>query len=181
MGFFRYALYGARTARELHLKEPRTKGFIGETLVRKALKNEKLVLNNIVLGDIKKTQIDHIVINDKGILVIETKNYSGLIKGSGNSRFWTQHINKKQFIFLNPLLQNEYHISFLSHLFPEFKPYFKSLVVFTESSTLNISKEENVIQLGQLSDHMSDLPKVEFSDERQNAFYDLLLKRKTNK
>lgn len=80
MGFLRYALYGARKARELHLKEPRTKGFIGETLVRKALKNEKLVLNNIVLGDIKKTQIDHIVINDKGILVIETKTIVGLLK-----------------------------------------------------------------------------------------------------
>lgn len=54
MGFLRYALYGARKAREFHLKEPRAKGFIGEALVKKALKNEKLVINNIVLSEIKK-------------------------------------------------------------------------------------------------------------------------------
>ena len=38
----------------------------------------------------KTSQIDHVVINPRGVFVIETKNYSGRIYGSENQLEWTQ-------------------------------------------------------------------------------------------
>jgi hypothetical protein len=58
------------------------KGVIGEKITAVILKflnkSEYKVVNNLVLmlGD-QTTQIDHVVISEFGIFVIETKNYKG--------------------------------------------------------------------------------------------------------
>lgn len=38
------------------------------------------------------TQIDHLIISNYGIFVIETKNYSGWIYGGDSSEYWTQNM-----------------------------------------------------------------------------------------
>lgn len=69
-------------------------GGVGEKTTSSILlfldKSKYKVINNVVLksGD-KTSQIDHIVISDYGIFVIETKNYKGWILGSENSEYWT--------------------------------------------------------------------------------------------
>ena len=75
-------------------------------------------LNLIIINDLivlignTTSQIDHIVINPRGVFVIETKNYSGRIYGRGFDKQWTQvlaygKVKKKLY---SPLFQNKVHI-----------------------------------------------------------------------
>lgn len=62
--------------------QTKNKGIIGEKTTSSILlfldKSNYKVINNVVLKSGNKTsQIDHIVISDYGIFVIETKNYKG--------------------------------------------------------------------------------------------------------
>lgn len=76
--------------------------FIGETIP-----GLQYVINNLILEveEGKTSQIDHIVINKRGIFVIETKNYSGMIYGTENQLEWTQVLNygKVKNHFYNPI------------------------------------------------------------------------------
>lgn len=80
-------------------------GTMGEIWVKVELmflkKGDYKILNNIMIevGGLTH-QIDHLVISKYGIFVIETKNYSGKIKGSEYSEKWTQSFGKKKFFFI---------------------------------------------------------------------------------
>ena len=68
-------------------------GEIGEMRVKKKLgklnKGKYMVLNNITVPYKEGvTQIDHIVISNFGVIVIETKNYKGVIYGDKLDDFW---------------------------------------------------------------------------------------------
>ncbi|MBQ7769885.1 MAG: NERD domain-containing protein, partial [Clostridia bacterium] len=71
----------------VYLKRPETRGRRGENRVKwvigETIENEQYVINDLILmNDGKTTQIDHMVINPRGVFVIETKNYSGEIYGN---------------------------------------------------------------------------------------------------
>jgi len=83
------------------LFKTRIKGKIGEKTIATVLsflnKSQYKVINNIVLKTGGRTsQIDHLVISDFGIFVIETKNYKGWILGNEHSDYWTQVIYKRR-------------------------------------------------------------------------------------
>ena len=83
------------------LFKARIKGAIGEKTISAILyfldKSKYKVINNVVLKNNEITsQIDHLIISDFGIFVIETKNYKGWILGNENSEYWTQVIYKKK-------------------------------------------------------------------------------------
>jgi hypothetical protein len=87
---------------------PKIKGIIGEKSISSILylldKSKYSVINNIVLErDTKTSQIDHVVISDFGIFVIETKNYKGWIVGNEKSEHWTQVLFKRKQRFYNPI------------------------------------------------------------------------------
>ena len=75
---------------------PKQKGKRGEKLVagrlRDGLSEEYLILNDIYLPlpDGTTTQIDHVVVSQYGVFVVETKTYSGWIFGDEKSREWMQ-------------------------------------------------------------------------------------------
>lgn len=75
----------------------------GELIVKlrlRVLSSERYkVINNLFISNHGQTsQIDHVVVLEYGIFVIETKNYKGWIYGGANSDYWTQNIygNKYQ-------------------------------------------------------------------------------------
>ncbi len=71
------------------------------------------VLNDLMLpssGRINTTQIDHVVVSNFGIFVIETKSYKGWIFGNANQKYWIQVIYKYKKSFYNPLYQNFAHV-----------------------------------------------------------------------
>lgn len=80
---------------------PRIKGYFGEKSVSFFLtgldETKYKILNNIMLkvGN-KTTQIDHVVVSNYGIFVIETKNYKGWIIGDEYDEYWKQVIYKRE-------------------------------------------------------------------------------------
>ena len=96
------------------------KGKIGEIKVSRKLKKipAGVVINNLTfhVNDRKTCQIDHILVCNKGIFVIETKNYIGRIYGDDNSREWVQVLQygKIKNKLYSPVKQNITHVYELS-------------------------------------------------------------------
>lgn len=99
------------------------------------------------------TQIDCFSINEQGIFVFESKDFTGWIYGCGSDRYWTESLNfgREKHRFYNPIRQNQLHIAALTttlktksnttssdntinHL-PKSIPVF-SFIVFGQNSTL---------------------------------------------
>ena len=125
----------------------------GELEVNNILHNMnkyKLLSDIMIKGQNGTTQIDHILIGKKGVFVIETKDYSGLIYGDEYSKYWTQVINRTTNEFYSPIRQNYGHVKSLERCI-ERKDIFISLVVFTNKSKLKeVNTETPVIQINKL-------------------------------
>lgn len=122
-----------------YLKSPAGKGKVGELVVRLMIgrdkpKKAKYSVHNLTFHDGEKSvQIDHIVINKKGVHVIETKNYSGRIYGSEYDRQWTQVLayGRVKHKLHSPLHQNYGHIMGLKTVLNLNEDVFRSYIVFT--------------------------------------------------
>lgn len=124
----------------------RSLGELGEKRVAKRLsklpKDRYRIINDLLLQDNKySSQIDHVVISEYGIFVIETKNYSGKIYGGGDSDTWRQFSYGKEYPFRNPLKQNNGHIYALQNIIGEdARNCFHSIILFSEDAKLRVGK-----------------------------------------
>lgn len=99
-------------------------------------RNKYRVISNIIIPNKgKTTQIDHLVISNYGIFVIENKNFIGDIYGSEYDKTWTQVIGKSRNIFYNPVAQNYGHIKALENIIGTGKDIY-SIIVFGDKSLL---------------------------------------------
>lgn len=121
----------------------KNKGQYGEFLTEYALTNDNLegqfaVLKNVYIPvQGKTTEIDLIMIHEKGIFVFESKNYSGWIFGSTDQLNWTQSLqNGYKNKFYNPIRQNRTHIKALAEYLERPVSDFVSYIVFSERCTL---------------------------------------------
>ena len=137
-------------------------GSHGENLIEKKLK--KLIRSG-VSGSILRnvyvpkagggtSEIDVLFVTQKGIFVIESKNYSGWIFGDEDSYQWTATLaNGTKNRFYNPIKQNRTHIKWLRAQLGRDVPL-HSLAVFSERCTLKKvsigSGDARVIQRGRL-------------------------------
>ncbi len=98
---------------------PEVKGWAGECVVKLVLlmlpADEYIVMNDIYIPayDGMYTQIDHLVIFLGGIIVIETKNYSGKLSGNSRKKYWISNRDGEKGKVYNPIRQNSYHIKML--------------------------------------------------------------------
>lgn len=117
-----------------YLRSSKVKGKIGEMFVGAFLSrlgDEYEVINNVTLiSDGDSTQIDHIVVSLKGIWVIETKNYQGLIFGNEKDSTWNQKLGRQSFKFQNPLRQNYKHTKYLAQNLGVRESFITPIVVF---------------------------------------------------
>lgn len=136
------SLYKQQTGNTF-LKTVRDKGLNGEYLTVNIL--EKLpgyhkILVNVYLPKEKggTTEIDVLLLHEKGIYVFESKNYSGWIFGHEADHNWTQTFpNGKKQPFYNPIKQNRGHIQALAHLIKRApKAFMTSIIVFSERCEL---------------------------------------------
>lgn len=103
------------------------------------LSGYKKILTNVYIPyEGGATEIDLILLQETGIYVLESKNYSGWIFGSEKNKTWTQSLpNKQKNHFYNPIWQNRTHIKALSNYLPAFdKKIFKSYIIFSERCQL---------------------------------------------
>lgn len=139
------------------LLEPKIKGKIGEQAVASKLflldsRNYKVIHDVVLKTGNRITQIDHIVISDFGIFVIETKNYKGWILGGEHSEYWTQVLFKRKEKLYNPIRQNLGHIQALQNNLRE-SPYihFKSIIAFSSRATLKVNTITDVVYINQIN------------------------------
>lgn len=138
---------------------PKFRGFMGEFWVklelRKLPKNEYIVLNDIMLKDEKGThQIDHLVLSEYGIFVIEMKNYYGLIKGKEFDNNWCQYLGKHRSYFINPIHQNYGHIKSLSNMLKLDDKCFISIICFSNQAKVDVKCSSIVTQIDYLKNEI---------------------------
>lgn len=134
-----------------------TQGEIGERRVKNILYHlgdEYIVMNDIILQSPNgyTSQIDHLVLSEYGIIVIETKNYKGWIFGNEKSEEWQQVLFDEKYFFRNPVKQNWSHIYTLKNILSSFHNLkFFPIVVFSGSADLmDIQSSVPVIYAGSL-------------------------------
>src|SRR5690242_11279128 len=128
---------------------------MGEALVANAITSHftrpHVLLNNVTLPtDSGTTQIDHVLVAETGIFVIETKHYQGWIFGDENQKDWTQVIFKKKSRFQNPVRQNYGHVKALQALFTLAEANFIGAVVFTGDAEFKTDLGPSVFTLDAL-------------------------------
>jgi hypothetical protein len=131
-----------------YLKTPTGRGWLGEFRVKltigKTNPGISYVINDcrIRVSEDKTTQIDHIVINENGVFVIETKNYSGRIYGQENQHEWIQVLSygKVKNKLYNPVKQNKTHVYNVSKVVGLDVPVV-SAVVFVQGNVQYISAD----------------------------------------
>lgn len=128
-------------------------GFVGEKSVARILlkldPDKYKVINDLMVRlDGKTTQIDHLVISNFGIFVIETKNYYGWILGNEFRNHWTKLIYETKNItkIKNPIKQSKWHIDVLKNVLKEHREMvYIPIVVFTKRAYLSVQTETDVI------------------------------------
>jgi predicted RNA-binding Zn-ribbon protein involved in translation (DUF1610 family) len=155
----------------------KVKGVIGEKTVSSVLyflDNSKYkVVNNVVLkiGD-KTSQIDHIVISDFGMFVIETKNYKGWIVGNEKSEHWTQVIYSYKSKFYNPIRQNEGHIKTLRRCLNDYPDLeYVSIIVFSSTANIKVTSQTDVINLHHLIGTIKSYSKINLSEAEKELIF----------
>ena len=151
----------------LWLGSARRKGKRGEKRVfnflAKGLPDGFIVLNDVYLpsSDGTTTQIDHIVVSQYGVFVVETKNYSGWIFANARDDEWTQVIYRRKSRFQNPLRQNYRHICALTECLGISKDYFHSVVAFTENCTFKTPMPDGVVYTTGLVDYIKSFDQIQ--------------------
>lgn len=124
-------------------------GAYGEYLTEYLFGNSNLegyskTLHNIYIPYKGRTsEIDVLLIHEKGLYVFESKNYSGWIFGSADQKQWTQVLNRQtKNRFYNPIRQNATHIKAISQYLSIERECLKSYIVFSERCELKKVPED---------------------------------------
>jgi len=156
---------------------------IGEKTVARKLYSPDSVqyksLNNLVLpskGNTNVTQIDHVIVSNYGIFVVETKSYKGWIFGNANQEYWTQVIFKYKKRFYSPLRQNFAHIKAIEGLLgpSRLKSPIISLVAFPCADKLKISGTDSVGYARDVVRKIESYKSIIYSDTERDKIFNLL-------
>ena len=64
-------------------------------------------------------QTDFLVLLRGGVLVLDVKNYRGVLFGSGKAPLWSQLVKSRSYKFTNPLPENTLRVQSLKYLLPD--------------------------------------------------------------
>lgn len=163
-------------------------GHYGEFLTEYALNNDnvngylKTFMNLYIPYRGRTTEIDLIMIHEKGLFVFESKNYSGWIFGDADKQKWTQCLpNKQKHQFYNPIMQNRTHIKALSDFLGLPVGAFSSYIIFSERCELKKVPENSeaytILKRNRMLRHLravlSERPSI-YSHEQVDAFVNKL-------
>lgn len=156
--------FGLLLAAHRALKKARIRhyGDRAERLVRSYLNAhfpQSVVLNNVFLPyKSGSTQVDHILLSQYGIFVIDTKSHNGII--FTGEREWAQRYHDKTVFFHSPLLQNKIHCDALRRLFRKSNEFafldVQAVTVFTSRRVRFSSKQDGVVLLKDLNRYIKD-------------------------
>ncbi|MEI5913428.1 nuclease-related domain-containing protein [Bacillus albus] len=164
---------------------PKWKGKAGEKLVKRILSKldpkSYFVLHNVTVyteyGD--TTQIDHIVIAETGVFVIETKNYEGWIYGSEKAARWTQGIFRKKSSFQNPFRQNYKHIKAIEWVKEQQLPCISIAAFHPKCSLKRVdvhSKGKHALYYNDLKSCIESYTEVQLTNDEVQHIYQTILR-----
>ena len=139
-----------------YVGSPRFRGTIGETRVRRILtamlqKNQYTVLNDLTIPSGGGTaHIDHLVVSQFGIFVIETAYRRGTISGTEYQDRWKQVRFGRITRFDNPVHQNFLHIQALQRLLQLPESRFHSVVAFAGHNEFKGARPGNLVPVEKL-------------------------------
>ena len=156
-----------------------SRGKKGEKKVKDLLEKDKYfhkVINDATFLTEKSEmthQIDHVVLHEHGVFVIETKNYYGQIISDTGEPFWIKIINGKKEIISNPLNQNKTHTKIVKRILGK-EVDVVPVIVFAKNNAPYMG-DENVINLKDLLLFLETYPyKKILTKEEIMAFWRLL-------
>ncbi len=126
----------------------------GEAIVSRALQEnfgtaDYHLLNHVTLQlEDGTTQIDHILISRFGILVIETKHFSGWIFANPDQPTWTQVLYGRKSKFQNPIFQNRRHVRAVQQLLDFLPPEsIRPAVIFSGDAEFKTAKPSGIYSI----------------------------------
>lgn len=164
---------------------PKLLGHRGESIVRSKLGELDItkyaVLNDLFILNTKSksgtSQIDHVVVSPYGVFIIETKNYSGQIRGKETDAQWTQVNYRRKDRLANPLRQNYGHVQALKELLGEsLSVKMVPIVAFTGSSELmvDVKPETHLVYTKHLVKTIQQYNQVVLSAEQAKQIVETL-------
>lgn len=165
-------------------KKKQTAKQIGNELEKEikkiARKYKYKVVSNIYIGyktyerKQKYVEVDIALINKKGIIVIEAKNYSGKITGKEKDTYWNvKYDSGKAFTLYNPILQNQSHTQKVKTFLNVKEEVLKSFIVFSDMSQLEIESTKDMKNYV-----ITDFKNIHLDFERHNKQDDILSEAK---
>jgi len=94
------------------------------------------------------SQLDHILVSQYGIFIVETKNLKGWIFGSENNQKWTQSLYGKKYPFQNPLRQAYRQKKVLAEFLGVDESIINIVVLFVGDCKFKTKMPPNVIRSG---------------------------------
>lgn len=138
-------------------------GKAGEFWVKseiKKLSDEYKIINDVMLSVSDKTcQIDHIIVSLYGIFVIETKQYTGYLKGNDYDKSWIRYSSNKKHYIKNPIHQNYGHMKSLQQILNLSEDIFIPLVCISSRARVNI-KSDKVVLIMNLLDKINSYKEI---------------------
>ena len=168
----------------LQFLKPKIKGKYGEVKVSLRLSHlnsikYKVINDVLITHNGRSSQIDHLVISNYGIFIIETKNYKGWIFGHESAEEWTQTLYNNKYKLRNPIIQNWGHIQTLKTVLSEFPfvPYFPIIVFAGEAKLIYIQSKVPVITSNKLIHCISESSTTEYlSNEEVDQIYQKIVR-----
>lgn len=160
------------------------KAVIGEKKVSKILRTlseDYRILENIMLKTPNGTkQIDHIVLSQYGVFVIEVKNYRGCIYGTDFSEEWTQKLHGETYTFQNPIRKNYRHVKVLEEQLGTAYSNFTPILVLAGSAESKLATNNFVTYTPGLIDIIRGFQKVKFTKAEIIEFENIILTGKAD-
>lgn len=94
------------------------------------------------------TQIDHILVSEYGIFIVETKNLQGWVFGSEKNSKWTQTLAGQKYPFQNPLRQTYRHKKLLAEFLQVNESLIHTIVFFVGDCKIKTEMPANVLSSG---------------------------------
>jgi len=102
----------------------------------------------IIPGKNGTSQIDHLLVSQYGVFIVETKNRNGWIFGSEEQSSWTQTLYRKKYSFQNPIRQTFRQKKVLSAYLHLDEPSIHTVIYFVGDCKFKTDMPPNVIRSG---------------------------------